>query len=148
MTTEKNVYLTETILSIHNEVQSALDYISSIATERGTDLGKSTAILSIQNLRIKVPIKFSLEITEQLAETTSNTSKAEKMVETDKLLARRGLVLQTDELDKTSVLTSKIGVNLLSTEKQTSNSTENSVEHKQDAWGEIEITFTPLKRVQ
>jgi hypothetical protein len=157
MTTEKSIYLTETILSIHNEVQSALDYISTIAAEKGTDLGKSTALLSIQNLRVKVPIKFNLEITEHPAETDLNTSVT-KIGVTDLLRVRRGLVLQTAEFNepvvlasKTEfnepiVLASKIGVTLASTENKTADSTGSNVEHKQEAWGEIEITFTPLKR--
>jgi hypothetical protein len=39
---EKNAYyLTEAILSSHNEVQSALAYISTVATQEGTDLEKA-----------------------------------------------------------------------------------------------------------
>jgi hypothetical protein len=56
-TPEKNAsFLTEAILSIHNEVQSALDYISTVSANEGTELGKSTAFLSIENLRVKIPV--------------------------------------------------------------------------------------------
>jgi len=161
-------YLTEIVLTLHNEVQSALDYIDTVAAQEGTALGKSTAILSIQNLRIKVPIKFNLEITEQPAETENTPDESE----TNRTLTRRGLVLQTAELSKIPVLASnmeqrssllspiqtaelskivldsKIGVTLASAEDQSSASTGNNVEHKQEVWGEIEITFAPLKREQ
>jgi hypothetical protein len=148
-TTEKGVYLTETILSIHNEVQSALDYISTTATEKGTELGKSTAILSIQNLRIKIPIKFNVEVTEQQIKPDINQFEVVDTIRLKELSTSRiGLLLQSTEAKKASAI--KIGTTLASTETQTidtkGTTAGNNVETKQEAWGEIEITFTPLKR--
>ena len=54
-------YLTELILSIQNEVQSALDYISETSSSVGTELGMSPAVMGIENLRVKLPFTVELE---------------------------------------------------------------------------------------
>ncbi len=170
MSTTKN-YLTETILSIHNEVQSALDYISTKAAEEGTELGKSTAILSIQNLRIKIPMKISLETrqdqlensqkplnineTEILSQayTEQNIKPLSQVYTVQNLAQRQGFVIE-DTVQMTS-LASKIVVDLAPKEVLTSNQTTAQNESKdqapiteapKEAWGEIEITFSPIKR--
>jgi adhesin HecA-like repeat protein len=156
MSTTENVkttnYLTETILSIHNEVQSALDYISTKATEDGTEFGKSTAILSIQNLRIKIPVKVSLETSQNQLETNQNQSEisvASLSLKQATLLQRRGLVIEQDTTQM-KALSSKIVVNLepnetLKTNQTTAQNTP-SAEAPREEWGEIEITFSPIKR--
>jgi hypothetical protein len=157
-------YLTEIILSIHNEVQSALDYISTVVTEEGTDIGKevgnSTAILSIQNLRVKVPVKFNLETgPEENQETPTNidntTIPRTKQMYSEALTVNTPLTLDKTRsaaalVDRSGLVIgqtySKIGVVLESNDTQTSTPAGSGVEAKKDAWGEIEITFTPLKR--
>ncbi|MCL2642491.1 MAG: hypothetical protein FWD52_03115 [Candidatus Bathyarchaeota archaeon] len=177
---EKNAsYLTETILSIHNEIQSSLDYISTKATEKGTEFGKSTAIMSIQNLRIKIPVKFNLETgqkehtenNQQQPQYTSNddedqqykikgtinnsSSTANKKLEKS-LTERTGLILEQDELENRFTY-SKIKValnpneNLTPTNPQqkntnTTSSSTTTADTSKEAWGEIEITFSPIKR--
>jgi len=163
---EKNAaYLTETILSIHNEVQSSLDYISTKATEEGTEFGKSTAILSIQNLRVKIPVKFNLETGQKehreddqqqqykvKGVNNNSVSSASKKLEKS-LTDRAGLILEQDELKKQFTY-SKIKVSLNSNEnvaasgpqRKSVNTTASSSESSKEAWGEIEITFSPIKR--
>jgi ABC-type phosphate transport system ATPase subunit len=146
--TEKNAfYLTETILSIHNEVQSALDYISSVAAVEGTDLGKSTALLSIENLRVKVPIKFSIETGQKklAAPATKDLSPNEIRAALPK---RVGFVIERD-LPKNYSVFSKVRVALkpqdIPTAKTGAEAAGEAAETS-EAWGEIEITFAPIKR--
>jgi len=152
--TKTTSYLTETILSIHNEIQSALDYISTKATEEGTEFGKSTALLSIQNLRIKVPLKVSLETSQSspasAAETPADDETPRLLTSVSKtsLLQRQGFIIQQPEL-QTPALATKIMVNLEPTVQQISQSGTPDVatqEAPKEAWGEIEITFSPIKR--
>jgi uncharacterized protein YqfA (UPF0365 family) len=145
-------YLTETILSIHNEVQSALDYISTKATEEGTELGKSTAILSIQNLRIKIPMKINLETHQDQLENNQNQTEATLKTLTaaqTNLIQRKGFVIEQDIIQMKSVA-SKIVVDLAPKEALTANQTTAQdtpiAETPKEAWGEIEITFSPIKR--
>jgi len=146
---EKNAYyLTEAILSIHNEVQSALDYISTVATEEGTELGKSTALLSIENLRVKIPIKFSIETGKKKLEAPATRSLTVEEARTA-LTKRTGFIIERDQPKNFSVY-SKIKIALkpedIPTATKTTALTSNTTETPQDAWGEIEITFSPIKR--
>jgi hypothetical protein len=146
---EKNAYyLTEAILSIHNEVQSALDYISTVATEEGTELGKSTALLSIENLRVKVPLKFNIETGKTKAEITPTRTLTATDVRTA-LTKRTGFVLERD-VTKSLNVTSKIKIAFkpedVPTATTKTSTTTTSTESQKEAWGEIEITFAPIKR--
>jgi hypothetical protein len=145
--TEKNAsYLTEAILAIHNEVQSALDYISTVATTDGTELGKSTALLSIQNLRVKLPIKISLESGKKKLEAPS---KALTVQEIQKALPKRvGFVIERDSPKNFSVY-SKVRVAFNPQEVATSKTpttAETAEASAESGWGEIEISFAPIKR--
>lgn len=142
---EKNAYyLTEAILSIHNEVQSALDYISTVATQEGTELGKSTALLSIENLRVKVPIKFSLETGKKKLEAPTTRSLTVDEARTA-LTKRTGFVIERDQPKNFSVF-SKVRIAFKPDDIPTPTATAAATEEKQEAWGEIEITFSPIKR--
>jgi hypothetical protein len=128
-------YLTETILTIHNEVQSALDRINTIGITKGTELGKNDVLLSVQNLRVKVPLKFTLEINQ--VQTSASDSAA---LTTAQLvgLARKGTILNKQNGMQSLA---KLSVSLASEEKQTDSPSET-----QEMWGEIEIMFSPIKR--
>ena len=143
---EKNAsYLTEAILSIHNEVQSALDYISTVATTEGTELGKSTALLSIENLRVKVPIKFSLETGKKKLEAPATRALTADEIRTA-LPKRTGFVIERD-LPKNFSVYSKVRVAFKPEATPTKTPAAGEVtEAPSEAWGEIEITFAPIKR--
>ncbi len=144
---EKNAsYLTEAILAIHNEVQSALDYISTVANAEGTDLGKSTALLSIENLRVKVPIKISLEAGKKKLEPLPSTPLTADQVR-QALPKRTGFVIERD-LPKNFSVYSKVRVAF---NPQEAAATKTPAEGgaaatSEEGWGEIEITFAPIKR--
>ncbi len=144
---QKNAfYLTEAILSIHNEVQSALDYISTVANAEGTELGKSTALLSIETLRVKIPIKMGIESVEKkIVEPVTRDLTPDEIRKA--LPQRTGLAIDRD-LTKNLGVYSKVKVALkaedLPTKATTAGKTE--VTPAESGWGEIEITFAPIKR--
>jgi hypothetical protein len=148
--TEKNAsYLTEAILSIHNEVQSALDYITSNASTDGTDLGKSTAFLSIQNLRVKLPIKISIEAGKKKLEPLPTTPLTAEQIR-QALPKRVGFVIERD-LPKNFSVYSKVRVafnpqeaGAITRAPATGETAETQA--AEEGWGEIEITFAPIKR--
>jgi hypothetical protein len=148
--TDKNAaYLTEAILAIHNEVQSALDYISTKATTDGTELGKSTAILSIQNLRVKLPIKISIENTKKKLEPLPTRALTPKEIE-QALPKRVGFVIERD-LPKNFSVVSKIRVaftpqEAAATATKAPATGETAQTSEEAGWGEIEISFAPIKR--
>ncbi|MGE5554670.1 MAG: hypothetical protein ACM3UY_00185 [Methanocella sp.] len=147
--TEKNAsYLTEAILAIHNEVQSALDYISTTASVQGTDLGKSTALLSIQNLRIKLPIRISLEAGKKKLSPLPTEPLTPQQI-SQALPKRVGFVIERD-LPKNFSIYSKVRVAFNPQEEvaaEKASTSEPTATLTQEAgWGEIEITFSPIKR--
>ena len=147
--TEKNAsYLTEAILAIHNEVQSALDYISTVATTEGTDLGKSTAMLSIENLRVKVPIKISIESEKKKLAPLPTTPLTPEQIR-QALPKRTGFVIERD-LPKNFSVISKVRVAFNPQEAAATatskNNTNETAATSDEGWGEIEITFAPIKR--
>ena len=153
--TEKNAsYLTEAILSIHNEIQSALDYITSVASTEGTDLGKSTALLSIEHLRVKLPIKISIEADKRKLAPLPTTPLTETQIR-KALTTRTGFVIERD-LPKNFSITSKVRVAFnpqeeaaAITKTPTTATDASGAQTKQAAeagWGEIEISFAPIKR--
>lgn len=140
-------YLTETILSIHNEIQSALDYISSVASKEVTELGQSSAIVNIERLRIKIPLKISLELGKK--KLPAPPTEPLSIVDIRKNLAKRtGFVLERDLPKKFSTY-SKVKVNLRPAETAATRAPaagEAKEPTEEFGWGEIEITFVPLKR--
>ncbi len=146
--TEKNAsYLTEAILAIHNEVQSALDYISTVATAEGTELGKSTALLSVQNLRVKLPIKISLESGKKKIEAPLTRALTPKEIQ-QALPKRIGFVIERDS-PKNFSFYSKVRVAFNPQEVAATKATpaaETTETTSEAGWGEIEITFAPIKR--
>ena len=148
--TEKNAsYLTEAILAIHNEVQSALDYISTVAATESTDLGKSTAMLSIENLRVKVPIKISIESEKKKLAPLPTTPLTPEQIR-QALPKRTGFVIERD-LPKNFSVISKVRVAFNPQEAAATAAskadTGETPSTSDEGWGEIEITFAPIKRI-
>lgn len=144
--TEKNAsYLTEAILAIHNEVQSAIDYITT-TSEQGTDLGKSTALLSIQNLRVKVPIKISLETGKTKLPALPTMPLTPEQIR-QALPKRVGFVIERD-LPKNFSVYSKVRVafNPQEAAKVAATAEKAEAPTPEAGWGEIEITFAPIRR--
>ncbi|MDR2203549.1 MAG: hypothetical protein LBE76_04515 [Nitrososphaerota archaeon] len=141
---EISTYLTETILTIHNEVQSALDRINTTALSKGTELGKSTTSLSVQNLRVKVPLKLSLEVSEVPKSSSTTPITAKNIVG----LNRKGLVINTQNQlqNVTKLKVALTSATTLTTKTANTTTKTANTETPKEAWGEIEITFSPIKR--
>jgi hypothetical protein len=128
-----NHYLTELILAIHNDIQSAVDYIAESAQQEGTELGKSPAVMNIESLRVRLPIKIDLEQKQSSARISSIPTTLEKLRST--LAARKGFMIDKGQAGKLALFT-KIKVI----------SIDNTQSADNKGLGEIEIQFAPLRR--
>lgn len=54
-------HLTEMILLVQHEVQSALDYVETVAASAPTALGAAPSTLTVESLRIRMPVVFEAE---------------------------------------------------------------------------------------
>jgi hypothetical protein len=138
----KKPYLTETILSIHHEVQSAMDYIASVAAKEGTELGKSSAVMNIERIRLKVPIRIRAEEKTRKVGTTTETLQDFRR----NLMDRKGFLTDTGEQGKRGLYTKMI-VDFIPPGADKKN-TENQNDTGSSEWleGEIELVFVPLQR--
>lgn len=138
---QNELYLTELILSIQNEVQSAVDYIADVVAKNSTDLGKSAVVMNIENLRVKLPFLIELEQKtssfKPLPEPSSNAELLKK-----NLTKRKGLLLSDTGVTGKMAVYTKVKVLQSSTVTQPTSSEEPNLIEK----GEIEIVFTPVKR--
>ncbi len=139
---DKNLYLTEMILAIHHEVQSAVDYISEVATQQSTELGQSTALMGIQNIRLKLPFSMELE-QKQKAITAIDTHLNIDQINKN-LALRKGFMVDNGKAGKMGIYTKikvfpnpTIGAVLVP---------ENPDQPVKVQTGEIEIVFAPLNR--
>jgi hypothetical protein len=139
---ESNLHLTELILSIHNEVQSALDYISEVSLQEGTELGRSTALLGVQTLRIKLP--FEVEIEQKMGKFPPSVKDDRIASIKSNLVMRKGFAIDVGDLNKRALLT-KIKVRALSKAEPVSAAEEDGQPAK-TGMAELEITFSPYKR--
>lgn len=137
---DRDLYLTEMILAIHNEVQSAVDYISEVATQQNTELGQSTALMGIQNIRLKLPFSMELEQKQKAIKAIDTHMNIDQI--NKNLALRKGLMIDNGKTGKMGIYTKikvfpnpTIGAVL---------SPENSDQPVQT--GEIEIVFAPLNR--
>jgi hypothetical protein len=138
---EQETFLTEAILIIHNEVQGAVDYISTQQQAQGSEIGKGSAIMAIERIRLKVPIRIWLE-KEQHAITRKTSIKPEEVRKN--LSLRRGFSLGEKER---SITFSKAKVELYPS-KTPSKDIQTKTTDEIASWqlGEIEVVFMPLKR--
>jgi len=58
---DQSTYLTEAILVIQNELQTALDYIETVVSQEPSQLGAAPSLLTVDNLRIRIPFTFQVE---------------------------------------------------------------------------------------
>jgi hypothetical protein len=138
---DKDLYLTEMILAIHHEVQSAVDYISEVATQQSTELGQSTALMGIQNIRLKLP--FSMELEQK--QKAIKVFDALNIDQINKNLAlRKGFMIDNGKTGKMGIYT-KIKV-FPNPAIGAAISPENPDQPVNIQTGEIEIVFAPLNR--
>jgi hypothetical protein len=138
---KRNIYLTETILTIHHEVQSAVDYISEVASHESTELGMSSATMGIETLRIRFP--FILEVEQETESVWTKPPVLDKAAILKNLAGRKGFLVDVGLPGKRG-LYSKIRI---AQPKFPEHGIEDSEGKKrQPLIGEIEIVFGPLSR--
>lgn len=133
-------YLTELILALHHEVQSAVDYIAEVSAREGTELGRGPVAMGVERLRLKVPFRVLLEQKmRKVAEVPPEPARAEIV---RNLAARRGFLVDRGEAGKLG-LYSKVRVAL-----RPAGGAEAPPPESGGEWhlGEIEITFAPVGR--
>lgn len=143
MKTEKEVqsYLTETILTIQNEIQSAIDYIKEMAPQGGTELGRSTAIMNIERVRIQLPIRLSVEQRQgKVEEPPGSIAEIRR-----NLATRKGFLIDGGEPRKRGIFM-KVLVNFHPGTVLEGTTKETTGTGKKELDGEIELIFIPQRR--
>ncbi len=132
-------YLTELILSIQNEIQSAVDYITESSNKEGSELGKSSTVMHIENLRVKLPFRVSLEHKTKAVDELSE--KPVSVLELrERLAQRKGFMIDKGKAGKMANFT-KVRVNGLNNQAESKSEDEVG-----SALAEIEIYFSPVLR--
>ena len=132
MSTE-SLCLTELILCIQHEVQSAVDYIAAQAGVP-TELGQSSAVMAVETLRVRLP--FDTEV----IQTRAKASPAKESA--DLLAQRKGLMLDIGKPGGMATFL-KLKVRPDSSAAQTAALAGTG---GATARAEIEITFSPIQR--
>jgi len=109
-------------------------------------------LLSIENLRVKVPLKFNIETEKARTETTPAPSRTLSANDVRSALTKRtGFVIERD-LSRNLNIASKVKIAFkpedipTSTTTRTPTTATKTTETQKEEWGEIEITFAPIKR--
>ena len=137
-------YLTELILSIHNEVQSAMDYISEVAAKEETELGKSSAAMGLQNVRVKMP--FEVVIDQQTSTYPGTIDDDRPKSIKSNLASRKGFAIDIGDPKKRALFT-KLKIQALPQPDVTAaEKAEIDDASPVKAMAEIELTFSPYKR--
>ncbi|PKP58669.1 MAG: hypothetical protein CVT88_06920 [Candidatus Altiarchaeales archaeon HGW-Altiarchaeales-1] len=137
--------LTETILAIHNEVQSAIDYIDEISSVEPTELGKSSAIMSVERIRIRMPINFETE--QKTHEVKPVLERMDHSTIIQNIVKRKGFLIEKGRPGGFGTYT-RINV-MHPIEQKAELSKEGEKLEKEEvakSVGEIEIVFIPMGR--
>ncbi len=136
----REIFLAETILSIHNEVQSAVDYISEVAAVQGTELGKGPALMGIEKIRLKLPFVFEVE--QKTGSVRPVPEAPDIMKIRENLASRKGFLIDTGTPGKRGLFT-KIRIQPAQKAAPVEREAE---EGPGTLTGEIEIVFSPMGR--
>lgn len=145
-TIKKESYLTETILSVYNDVQSAIDFIDEVAYKQGTELGKGRAAVGIEKLRIKMPVAFEIE--QKRSKVKMLPEEGDRNTILGNLVRRKGFLTDIGEPGKIGLHT-KIKVLPPQEKKEELMSERPKAEQPAQPaspLGEIEIIFVPMSR--
>lgn len=130
--------LTELILCIQHEVQSAVDYIAAQAGE-ATELGRSGAVMAVESLRVKLPVDTAVLRTRARAAPASAPAATPTGTALSSALAqRKGLAL---DIGKPGGMATWLKLKVDPDAPAAPASGDGAT-----ARAEIEITFAPLQR--
>ena len=133
-------FLTEMILTIHHEVQSALDYIDSVAREEPTELGESLAFIMVDKVHVRLPIIYDIEQETHSIREKERTKEGPEFIKRN-LAARRGF---TVDIGKPGGRATFSKVRVISPKPEEVKETEEEV--PRNLTGEIDIQFSVLSR--
>jgi len=135
MMATESLHLTELILCIQHEVQSAVDYIAAQAGEP-TELGESSATMVIETLRVRLPFDATLARSRARVDVPAPSQDLPALREA--LARRKGLMLDIGKPGGMATFL-KLGVapGVVDSPEAPSGA---------GARAEIEITFSPLQR--
>jgi hypothetical protein len=134
----EHLFLTELILCIQHEVQSAVDYIAAQAGEP-TELGASSAVMAVQSLRVRLP--FDTEVIQARAKVAAVAEQADLPAVRAALASRKGLML---DIGKPGGMATYLKLKVrpdTGAAPVLPDGTGNT-----SARAEIEITFSPIQR--
>ena len=148
---DQPTYLTEAILTIQHEVQLALDYIETVASQDISQLGAALSLITIDNLRIRIPIVLEMEQETHPVEPEKEPPIPGKRLSADELARfksqlqlRQGLLLKEQKGRLGSF--AKIRVTSLAPAIPTTPSTGETTPPAQPLTGEIEMNFVRVPR--
>ena len=133
------LYLTELILCIQHEVQSAVDYIAAQASAP-TELGQSGAVMAVESLRVRLP--FDTEVIKTRAKVVAVTESPPLSGLHSALAQRKGLML---DIGKPGGMATYLKLKVLP-DSAAAASTPQPSPAGSTARAEIEITFSPIQR--
>ena len=133
----ETLHLTELILCIQHEVQSAVDYIATQAGQP-TELGESSAAMVIETLRVRLP--FDATLTRTRAKVPAPAPLPDEAALGQALVRRKGLMLDIGKPGGMATFL-KLGAR---PDGPTAPVTPTGA--GDSARAEIEITFAPLQR--
>ena len=97
---DQTTYLTETILTIQHELQTALDYIETVVSQEPSQVGAAPSLVTVDNLRVRIPFFLKVEQetrpipTEEPSRVTRLTLSKEDLTQLkERLLSRTGLLV-------------------------------------------------------
>lgn len=138
MATE-DLCLTELILCIQHEVQSAVDYIAAQASEP-SELGASSAVMAVETLRVRLPFDTEVLRTRAKAPAAVAAGPPDIGMLRTALAQRKGLALDVGKPGGLATYL-KLKVRPTSAAADDAATTTGAV-----ACGEIEISFAPTQR--
>lgn len=135
--------LTELILCIQHEVQSAVDYIAAQAAEP-SELGASTAVMAVQSLRVRLPFDTTVLSTRarapaRLAASAAPAPPVEPAALRQALAQRKGLAL---DIGQPGGLATYLKLKVTPTPAGDAGAAPAAG----SARAEIEISFAPMQR--
>lgn len=145
---DQDAHLTEVILTIQHEVQLALDYIETVAHQEASELGAAPSAMTVENLRIRVPLVFQPQQESRPAPAKAPPPVLPLLTPTEqipllkaRLPTRSGLLLKTDAGQQ---IFSKIRV--VTPPVVPSETPPGKADTPPRPVGEIEMTFTRVPR--
>ncbi|MFC2015289.1 hypothetical protein ACFLUP_04815 [Chloroflexota bacterium] len=102
---EQPTNLTEAILTIQHELQTALDYIETVVSQEPSQLGAAPSLITVDSLRIRIPVVLQVEqethsipAEEAFPALTGLALSREELTQLKaRLLSRQGMLIKREQ---------------------------------------------------